>query len=200
MFEVSSEDPQISEPDDMINATVILIMKCQLFNKISGDLKHLPVSYLSRLHLTFECWTPNLRIYLETLKEYLQYALTSLMINLEYKYPFVFSFYGKRFVEVNYQSLVRSTTDLMTPLHGDETPDKNVVLRHCLEKLQSFILYEYNTLNIMMECDTNSYRLKMCRESLATGNYEYYRKSLKNSVFCLLVPACAHLDCGMCGD
>lgn len=169
-----------------------LELRCKLFNKISADLVHLPVEKLGRLSVKFECWTPNRSIRFDMLTEYFQYVMTSLILNLEFKYPFIFSFYGKRLVETNYTNLIRSTTEWATPLEGEFVPDKNDILGRCLTKLQFFILYEYNTINIMMECDTNPYRSKMCRESMITGNFEFIRKSLKNSGFCLRVPASPH--------
>lgn len=193
MYEVES-DPGESTAEST-SATTSLVLKCKLFNSISHDFTHLPVAYLKLLVMNFECWTPNPRIHIETLTEYLQYSITSLLLNLEYKYPFVFSFYGKRFVEVNYHTLVRSTTDLLTPFQGGDIPDKNAILSHCLAKLQWHVLFEFNTLNVMLECDRNSYRQKMCRESFAAKSIEYERKLLKNSVYSLVVPACESGKC-----
>lgn len=191
MFDVSNLVPTHNSSN---TSTICLGLKCNLFGKISSDFTHIPIEYLSQLYVTFECWTPNARIHFATLTEYFQYTFTSLMLNLEYKYPFVFSFYGKRFFKINYSSLIRSTREFAVPLDSVITPDHNDIVQRCLRKLQSFILYEYNTLNIMIECDTNSYRRKMCRESVATGNLDYANKSLKNSGFSLRVPASAHLD------
>lgn len=194
MFEVSETFETATQaechlPTTSLTApTISLLLKCSLFNRISDDFAHLNVDQLSHLQATFQCWTPNARIHCDTLSDYFQYSFTSLMMNLEYKFPFVFSVYGKRLVKVNYRSLVGSTTELATPLDGSSTPDQNVILRHVLDKLQSFILYEYNTLNIMMECDTNKYRYKMCKQSMAT-KCDFTLKSLKNSSFCVRVPA-----------
>ncbi|SGZ52637.1 CIC11C00000001335 [Sungouiella intermedia] len=174
---------------DSLTPSIFLQLRCNLFNKISDDFAYLSVNELSHLAVTFRCWTPNPRIHCDTLMDYFQYTFTSLIVNLEYKFPLVFSVYGKRLVKVNYSNLVRSTLELATPLDGSSTPDHNMVLSQVLRKLQSFILYEYNTLNIMMECDTNKYRSKMCKESMTTGKCDFALKSLKNSAFCLRVPA-----------
>lgn len=194
MFEVSETSETAIRPECPVSTasptapSISLLLKCNLFNRISDDFAHLDVEQLSHLRVTFHCWTPNPRIHCDTLFDYFQYTFTSLMVNLEYKFPFVFSVYGKRLVKVNYRSLVGSTTELATPLDNSSTPDQNVILRHVLDKLQSFILYEYNTLNIMMECDINKYRHKMCKQSMAT-KCDFTLKSLKNSSFCVRVPA-----------
>lgn len=200
MFEVSqpSTDEESQYPNSSNASTVNVVLKCTLFNRISSDFALLPIDQLSHLDVNFHCWTPNPRIHCDTLFDYFQYTFTSLMVNLEYKYPFVFSVYGKRLVKVNYHNLVASSTELATPLDRSSSPDQNDIVRHVLNKLQSFILYEYNTLNIMLECNTNKYRHKMCKQSMTTGNCDFFLKSLKNSGFCLRVPGSHPLiDSGM---
>lgn len=100
--------------EDPSSSTVYFLLRCNLFSRISGDFTHIAVGSMKHLDVTFECWTPNERIRFDTVTHYLQYTFTSLILNLEYKYPFVFSVFGKRLVRINYSTLVRTGIEFAT--------------------------------------------------------------------------------------
>lgn len=76
-----------------------------LENGLYADVSRLPrVATVDALSLSFDVWTPH-ELYYSAIVDYLQYTLTSLVVNLEFRFPFVFSCYGRRIVKINYNTL-----------------------------------------------------------------------------------------------
>lgn len=188
-------------------ATLSIDLKCNLFDAILPDVANLAVERLEKVHVTLEYWTPASQCYFESVHRHFQYLLVSLVLKLEYDYPFVFSFYGKHLVQVNYRNLACIHSELATsvkllkladgpqhepgkpfiqadlflsmdksPLSADASsavatsepsvrPNANCTLLSVFLKLQKHILYEFNTLNVMKECDSSSHRRSQCKKS-----------------------------------
>ncbi|OBA19617.1 hypothetical protein METBIDRAFT_19740, partial [Metschnikowia bicuspidata var. bicuspidata NRRL YB-4993] len=139
---------------ESIDCDLKLLLRCDIFYPILPDLAHADnVRFLQHLAIKFEYWSLHRTVYFEDLFDTLQYLLTSLMMNLEFKFPLVFSYYGKQLVKINYKNLKRNATLLATPLDNAYAPDHNAILGAVLRKLQGVILYEFNTLNVMKECE-----------------------------------------------
>lgn len=212
-----------------LNATLSIDLMCNLFGAILPDVANLPVERLDQLHVTLEYWTPASQCYFESIYRHFQYLLVTLVFKLEYDYPFVFSFYGKHLVRVNYRNLIRVHEELGVPL--PKATCANLLIPKCTEpnatepvsalleddavsaatesvsklparsnatsvcavqtvflKLQKHILYEFNTLNVMKECDINSHHRQQCKKSWATNS-----GSLKRLVFAPSVLEDLHL-------
>lgn len=176
---------------ETLDSTLGIALVCKLFNSLHTDLARLLVDQLEHVHAVFEYWTPSSRVYLRSFLGHFQYLLTSLVVNLEYKYPFVFSFYGKQLVQLNYKNLIRTLTELATPLDNASQPDHSEILNRAFCKLHVHILTEYNTLNVMKECDTLAYRLKQCR-NYKTSSRD--KRSIKNKAYCLRVLADSNVN------
>lgn len=180
-----------SEPEDEIfklglnEKSCEVGLRCQVFDSISTELSsETDVGYFQELSIEFQVSTPSFRIHFNFIMENLQYALSSLILNLEFKFPFVFSYYGRHLVQLNYQNLTttlsalrrtncqESTTKILEvklepPEPKKESPEmkeEEPVPIIALKKLKRAILTEYNTLNVMKECDLNHHRSKLCRQ------------------------------------
>lgn len=158
----------ISESPALANFEKLFVLKCDLFNPILADMKHVKgLKYLSEVTLAFEYWSTESSITAQDLFEKLQYLMTSFLLNAEFKYPFVFSYFGRRFFRINYATLLRTVAVFSTPLDNLLEPDRRNVLALVLRKLHGAILYEFNTLNVMKECDLRPYRAAACRKYMA---------------------------------
>lgn len=95
----------------------------------------------------------------------LNYLFGSLFINLEFKLPFVFSFYGRKLFKTNYNWIVRNLGELSKtfPSYPSPTKDTNVMFAQSLQTLQLKIRAEYNTLSVMKDCDASSSKLEAHR-------------------------------------
>lgn len=180
MFSILQQPEKNKDILEKSDGDLRLTLRCELFHPILPDLAHAEnVRFLQLLAIKYEYWSPHQAIYFEDIFDTLQYLLTSLMMNLEFKFPFIFSYYGKQLVNINYKSLIRNSTLLATPLDNTSVPDHNEILAAVLLKLQLAILYEFNTLNIMKECESRPWQAKLCHKSTSvTGNLES-RKSIK---------------------
>lgn len=179
-------------------ASLSIDLMCSLFGAILPDVANLPVERMEKLQVTLEYWTSASQCYFESVYRHFQYLLVSLIFKLEYDYPFVFSFYGKHLVQINYRNLVQVHKELAAPLSAKllvpsesknppnlpEQVSANSVKSYSVVreepvstsnsvcapltvflKLQKHILHEFNTLNVMKECDSNSHRRKQCKNS-----------------------------------
>lgn len=157
-----------------------LILRCGLFHPIIPDLTHAKnVRFLQLLTVKYDFWTTRSTIYFQEFYDTFQYLLTSMMMCLEFKYPFVFSYYGKQLVKVNYKNLIRNATLLATPLDNACVPDHSEILTAVLGKLQRAILYEFNTLNVMKECDLHRWQALLCRKNIGFFSTTESRKYIK---------------------
>ena len=160
-------------------ATIELALMCKLVNALLPQLSHVLVEHLERLNIIIEYWTPATNCYMDRMNRHFQYLLASLALHLEYSYPFVFSFYGKHLVRLNIENLLRVHSYLSALGCAEEKgpPLAEMVLL----RLQRSILHEFNSLNIMKECDFSSHRLRQCKDSWLKHDFTY--RSIKCMVF-----------------
>lgn len=162
-------------------------LRCQVFDSIVPDLpQNDNVGFLRTLSIDFEITSPKSTIHFLQILQNLQYCLSSLVLNLEFRYPFVFSYYGRQLIRLNYKCLTRTMAILNVALEGEETDVSQVMMR-ALAKLQNAILTEFNTLNVMKECDYSSHRIKLCREYLEKLVTDDTRRSIKCKAYCVKV-------------
>lgn len=163
-------------------------LRCRVFDSILSDLElDQTVGYIRNLALDFTMTSPKIALHLQSLIDNLQYSLSSLFLNLEFKYPFVFSYYGRQLIQLNYKALTRSMAMLATSLEDSEVSELMSVVPIALGKLQRAILTEFNTLNVMKECDFNYHRSKLCRQFENLNIADDSRRSIKSKGFKLLV-------------
>lgn len=190
-----------------VQATLSIDLMCNLFGAILSDVANVPVERLESIHVTLEYWTPASQCYFESIYRHFQYLLVGLVLKLEYDYPFVFSFYGKHLIKINYRNLIRVHEELTSPLPNlkasqvfssaspnsttdeVEVPNSQLPLhplttsvgasQQVLLKLHKHILHEFNTLNVMKECDLSSHQRNQCKRSWTKPN----SSSLKRLVF-----------------
>lgn len=103
------------------------------------------------------------------------------MLNLEYKFPFVFSVYGRRLFQINYTPLVQVFTAF------EDSPDLskgNMIIEKVMYKLYNLMMSEFNTIAIMLECISNQYRRLQCKKHIIDiAGHEDSDRSIKNSSF-----------------
>lgn len=166
-----------------------VLLQCSLFHPMLPDLKYIDVDYLNRLDVSFDLWTPRTRVYFDDVATLVDYLLCSVMLNLEYRFPFCFSYYGKQLVHVNYRHMLKNHTWFATPLDNSAQPNRNDMLRLVLRKLTAGILSEYNTLNIMKECDLHQHRRALCRTYVEGRARDGERRSIKAKAVSLRILA-----------
>lgn len=159
---------KVEECVEMDDANVFnLLLRCELMHPFIGDFAHIEsVKYVKAVRVVFELWTPAANISFAELAGHLQYSVTSLLLNLEYKFPFIFSHYGKHLFHINYKNLLKVTLLLAKPFDKSYIPDHNKIVHLVLFKLQAAIMSEFNTLNIMKECDIYKHKAQLCRDYL----------------------------------
>lgn len=163
-------------------------LRCKVFDHIFPDTGlELTVGFVRNVFITFKMTSPKLALHFQRLVDNLQYCLSSLFLNLEFKYPFVFSYYGRRLIQLNYKTLTHTMAMLHTPLGITETPETHSVVAIALGKLQNAISTEFNNLNIMKECDFNHHRSRLCRKFDSLAVVDDSRWSIKSKAFKLLV-------------
>lgn len=142
-----------------------LELECRIFNAIANDLRQMEkVQMLNLLILNFNYTTTEPQLFLKLFLCLLEYLLVSLLLNLEFKYPLVFSFHGRQLFQLHYPLIVKTIEELGNPaIEGPHFErNKNQVLYDNIMKLQRKILYEYNTLNILKECNNSKKRKRSC--------------------------------------
>lgn len=94
-------------------------LECQIFHPIINELVELGdrVKLLDIMVVDFSFYTKGDNLELNQLIEAMEYSFISLFINLEYKYPLIFSNYGRKFFKENYSWVVRSVHEMIV------TPD-----------------------------------------------------------------------------
>lgn len=151
------------------------------------------INLLELVTLNFHYNTHLPTLLLPNLVEALNYLVGSLILNLEFKFPLVFSFYGRCLFKTNYNWLIRNIDELLAASPPNEVQvsrDKNSVFLRTLKNIQLKILSEYNTLSLMRECDNSSSRIDACRRyrrRLSTGPHSILNTSVKAMVYDLQV-------------
>lgn len=125
------------------------------------------INLLSLVDLDFHYNTFQPKLQLADIIEALNYLLGSLFINLEFKFPFVFSFYGRKLFKTNYNWLVRNLDEMLCSSPANLPSvihNKNEAFLQSMKSIQLKALAEYNTLNIMKECDMSGSKLDACKK------------------------------------
>lgn len=170
-----------------------LELQCQLFSAIAVDLSCATFNSVDSVHFEFGYFTSEVSVSIEMLVSALLRSLASLVLNLEYRYPFVFSFYGRELLYTNYNWLIKDIHELQ---RGSITSrpstvfeqDTNVIFVLILSSMQRRILSEFNTLNIMKECDASAPRRSRCRKQMEkTADEQLPSTNIKNKVLDLRI-------------
>lgn len=160
-------DPSLFINDDR-PPSFLLYLGCNVSSPIINELLDIKSAFPDAINLLnlididfhYNTYKPNL--HLADLVDALNYLFGSLIVNLEFKFPFVFSFYGRKLFKTNYNWLVRNLDETLCsspPNNPVLTHDKNRAFLQLMKNIQLKILAEYNTLNIMKECDMSSSKL-----------------------------------------
>lgn len=178
----------------------LLDLECNVSTPIINDLLDMKsafpnsINLLSLVDLDFHYNTFQPKLQLADIVEALNYLLGSLFINLEFKFPFVFSFYGRKLFKTNYNWLVRNLDEMLcqSPVSFPSViHNKNEAFLQSMKSMQLKALAEYNTLNIMKECDMSGSKLDACKKYrshfLDLGLTPAPNSSIKAMVFDLLL-------------
>lgn len=177
--------------DNDENTGFKLNLKCQVIPQLQNDLSKIEsLGRFCLLILNFNYNTPESKLSLPKLLESLHYLLASLILNLEYKFPLVFSVHGRKLLQNNYPWMITNINEVLSLQLENETSvyekNRNLVLMKLISDLQKKTLNEFNTINIMKECDASSSRRKSCEffkaKSASDTNY-VSRTSIKNIVY-----------------
>lgn len=140
-------------------------LACEIFSHVRNDLKQMEnIQYFHLLIINYNFSCSGTKLELKQYLSLLEYLLISLLLNIELKYPLIFSFYGRHLFQRNYSMIVKTIEELSNPkIEGPKFEcNRNQILSNNMRKLQRKILYEYNTLNILKECNDSSSRRKSC--------------------------------------
>jgi len=159
---------------DNKTSSFLLDLECKVSTPIISDLLDIKVAFPNSVNLLdlidldfhYNTFQPKLRLI--DIVEALNYLFSSLIINLEFKFPFVFSFYGRKLFKTNYNWLIRNLDEVLCtslPNHPSITHDKSVAFLQSMKNIQLKALAEYNTLNVMKECDTSGSKLDTCKRN-----------------------------------
>lgn len=158
-------------------------LRCQIFDSIVPDLLlYEDVGYLRKLNIDLSIYSIETTLHFQDIIEYVQYSLSSLILNLEFKYPFVFSYFGRHITKLNYKSLTNRMAKLRIPLDGSTNGSSDFSLV-ALRKLENVILTEFNTLNVLKECDMSAHRMRLCSEYIKGLVKDEAKRSIKCKAF-----------------
>lgn len=165
----------------------VVEMQCQIFNAITADLTSATFNRMDSVDVKFGYFTSEILLSTEKLITALLRSVRSLLVNLEFRYPFVFSFYGRHLLYTNYNWLIKDIHELQrgsvtSPSASVLEQDANVIFVLTLSSMQKRILHEFNTLNIMKECDLSARRRTSCRKQMEKGDDDLPSASIKNKV------------------
>lgn len=151
----------------------LLDLECNVSTPIINDLLDMKsafpnsINLLSLIDLDFHFNTFQPKLQLADIVDAMNYLLGSLFINLEFKFPFVFSFYGRKLFKTNYNWLFRNLDEILCS-SPENLPsvihNKNEAFLQSLKSIQLKALAEYNTLSIMKECDMSGSKLDACKK------------------------------------
>lgn len=169
----------IDNKDEKNNHSFRIEFACKIFNPINNDFLQTinetsielcndkKINVLKNMNLKFEYLTNFNEIKFIEIIEDFNYLFCSWLINIEYIFPFIFSFYGRQFFKINYPWTIKCVKEIFDePVALDLNENRNIkkqkVLLNCLLKIQNIVLEEYNTLNIFKEIDQSTQKRKNC--------------------------------------
>ena len=153
-------------------SSFLLDLECNVSTPIINDLLDIKFAFpnsinlLELIDLDFHYNTFQSELRLVDIVEALNYLFSSLIINLEFRFPFVFSFYGRKLFKTNYNWLVKNLDEVLcpsSPNHPSIPHDKSAAFLQSMKNVQLKALAEYNTLSVMKECDTSGTKSDACK-------------------------------------
>lgn len=154
-------------------------LRCKIFDSIAPELLlNGDVSYLRNLNVDLAVFSTDATLNFKDLIECMQYSLTSLILNLEFKFPFVFSYFGRQVTKLNYGALTNRMAKMRIAFEEDSYQGINISAI-ALGKLEKVILSEFNTLNVLKECDMGAHRFKLCSEYIRGLVKDETKRSVK---------------------
>lgn len=166
------------EPD---NYTFVLKLVCHAVTPTIGDFLTIKsqhpdeVNFLQQMTWNFHYNKNNTQVELQSLVSTMNIALCSLLINLELKFPFIFSFYARKLFQLNYKMFSQNITELHNVFPSSNESDlkdaekshlkrpKIYYLSKLLKTFQTKVRNCYSTLEIIQQCNTTSSRLQSCK-------------------------------------
>ena len=117
---------------------------CKIFNPISNQFTTLNgekliavdrVNILEKITVDIEYLTQDFELSIEELVQDFNNLFTSWIINIEYKYPMVFSFYGRHFFLLNYSTLSKTISEVFGPVVLEALEKLELILKNELQEL-----------------------------------------------------------------
>ncbi|KAK6458103.1 uncharacterized protein RJT20DRAFT_133543 [Scheffersomyces xylosifermentans] len=148
-----------------------LELSCKIFSSLK-DQQNLDTTTgaerntLENMCVTLNLFTQDKEISILNIVQDFNYLLSSWLVNMEYKFPLIFSFYGRQCFKINYKWLLKCTDEILDPqmtriLQLQRSINKLEVLTENLIKMQRRILAEYNIINNVLEMARSSHHYKM---------------------------------------
>lgn len=162
-----TEKGKLYENQSKFQGNLTVDLRCKIFDSIVPELlPNVDVGYLRQLNVDIAMFSVDATSNFHEVLDVLQYSLASLILNLEFKFPFVFSYYGRLLTKLNYKSLSGRIRKMGAPLNSEDHKSSEItsISTITLGKLEKAILTEFNTLNVLKECDMSAHRLKLCLE------------------------------------
>lgn len=140
IIEVNDEDMLVSLSSDY-NESIMEELKSE-----GNDIGYCRDNYSHNYSTNYSHNTVLPHIDLDDIIHTFNYSFSSLILNLEFKFPFVFSFYGRHLFKLNYKWIKHNISE--TQSNQEEI---NKALYNNILGLETLMLQEYNTINIMKE-------------------------------------------------
>lgn len=174
------------EPD---NYSFVLKLACQAVAPAIGDFSTIrslhpdDVNFLQQMTWNFHYSKNDTQIELQSLVSTMNLTLCSLLIDLELKFPFIFSFYARKLFQLNYKMFSQNITELYSVFPSSNEASlrdsekthlgrpKSYYLSKLLSTFQTKVRNCYTTLEIIRQCNTTSSRFQSCKR---------YRKKLED--------------------
>lgn len=125
-------------------------IRLSLTQKTYETLNDESISYLTSLTYYILIITPLPILTLSNLYNHINYLISVLLINLEYKFPLIFSPFGSRYLKIQYNWLKWYINQIIS------TGDTTKIFVKNLFNLQQSILHEFNTINIWKQLNRST--------------------------------------------
>jgi hypothetical protein len=131
------------------DCTFMVGLVCKIFNPISNQFTTLNgekliavdrVNILEKITVDIEYLTQDFELSIEELVQDFNHLFTSWIINIEYKYPMVFSFYGRHFFLLNYSTLSKTISEVFGPVVLEALEKLELILKNELQELDGRFL------------------------------------------------------------
>lgn len=139
--------------------TIELKMDCRIFDSYFSEIMLLGtenVKQMDKIIIDFRYFTPGSTLNLVEMVEAIEYSITSTVVKLELRYPFVFSYYGRRLFSESFQWMKRDINELLLGCQGEYEVTHDMLVLKDLWKLHSKIQSGYNSLDVMQAISSNT--------------------------------------------